>query len=61
LLPGVLGIALFADSVLRSVRDPDAGSFAWLTGVVIVIAMVLLWLRKWLRGNHSRTEAHQDS
>ncbi len=49
LLPGLVAIALFADSLLHSIRDPDAGSFAWLIAVVLVIALATLWLRKWLR------------
>jgi uncharacterized membrane protein YdjX (TVP38/TMEM64 family) len=56
LVPGILAIALFADSVVRSIRDPDAGSFAWLTAVVVAIALPMLWLHKRLRGNHSRQE-----
>jgi uncharacterized membrane protein YdjX (TVP38/TMEM64 family) len=61
LLPGVLAIALFADSVVRSVRHPHAGSFAWLTAVVIAITLAMLWFRRWLRGNRASTEAHPDS
>ena len=35
LLPGIVAIALFADGVVRSIRSPNAGSFAWLAGVVV--------------------------
>jgi phospholipase D1/2 len=60
LLPGIIAIALFADSVIHSIRDPEASSFAWLAGVVIVIALTVLWLRKWLRGNRVPTKDQSD-
>ena len=53
LLPGVFAIALFADGLVESIRDPDSGSFAWLAAVVIVIALAAFGLRKWLRGRQA--------
>jgi uncharacterized membrane protein YdjX (TVP38/TMEM64 family) len=53
LLPGVFAIALFADGLVESIRDPDSGSFAWLAAVVIVIALAAFALRKWLRGRQA--------
>ena len=53
LLPGVFAIALFADGLVESIRDPDTGSFAWLAAVVIVIALAAFALRKWLRGRQA--------
>ena len=49
LLPGLVAIALFADGLVHSIRDPDVGSFAWLAAVVLLIVLATLWLRKWLR------------
>jgi phosphatidylserine/phosphatidylglycerophosphate/cardiolipin synthase-like enzyme/uncharacterized membrane protein YdjX (TVP38/TMEM64 family) len=56
LLPGVFAIALFADGLVESIRDPDSGSFAWLTGVVVVIALAAFGLRRWLRGRQATAE-----
>ncbi|UCE77360.1 MAG: TVP38/TMEM64 family protein, partial [Gammaproteobacteria bacterium] len=61
LLPGLVAIAFFADGLLRSIRDPDIDSIAWLTAVVLMIAVLTLWLRKWLRGRQARTESQADS
>jgi uncharacterized membrane protein YdjX (TVP38/TMEM64 family) len=49
LLPGLVAIALFADGLVNSIREPDAGSFAWLAVVVLGILLAAFWLRKWLR------------
>jgi uncharacterized membrane protein YdjX (TVP38/TMEM64 family) len=56
LLPGIVAIALFADGVVRSIRSPDAGSFAWLAGVVLAIALIMRWLGRRLRADGTRTE-----
>jgi uncharacterized membrane protein YdjX (TVP38/TMEM64 family) len=61
LLPGIFAIALFTDSVVRSIRDPGVGSLAWLASVGVAIGAAMLWLRKWLRGNRSRRENQPDS
>jgi phosphatidylserine/phosphatidylglycerophosphate/cardiolipin synthase-like enzyme/uncharacterized membrane protein YdjX (TVP38/TMEM64 family) len=61
LLPGLVAIAFFADGLLRSIRDPEFDSIAWLAAVVLMIAVVTVWLRKWLRGRQARTESQADS
>jgi uncharacterized membrane protein YdjX (TVP38/TMEM64 family) len=61
LLPGIGAIALFADSVVRSIRNPDAGSFAWLAGVVLAIALTLRWMGKRLRNEGTLKENQTDS
>jgi phospholipase D1/2 len=60
LLPGLVAIAFFADGLVRSIRDPDIGSLAWLAAVVLIIAMAALWLRKWLRARQTSTESRVD-
>ena len=61
LLPGLIAIAFFADGLVRSVRDPDVGSIAWLAAVVLAIVGVTLWLRKWLRGRQLAAESQADA
>ena len=55
LLPGVSAIALFADSVVRSIRNPDGSSLAWLVAVLVGIVAMMFALRKWLsdRSQHA--------
>ena len=48
LLPGLMAIALFADGLVNSIRDPDIDTFTWLAAVVLVIMVTAFWLRKWL-------------
>jgi len=57
LLPGLVAIALFADGLVQSIRDPDSGSFAWLAAVVIVIALAAFGLRKWLHAKQATESA----
>jgi hypothetical protein len=40
---------LFADGLVQSIRDPDIGSFSWLAVVVLIVVLMTLGLRKWLR------------
>lgn len=46
LLPGLMVIALFADRLVHSIRDPDAASFAWLAALVLVMVLATLLLRR---------------
>jgi phospholipase D1/2 len=61
LLPGIVAIALFADGLVVSIRDPGMGSFAWLAVVVLVIALAALWFRRWLRRRQAPTESQAQS
>ena len=60
LLPGLIAIAFFADSLVRSIRDPNLGSIAWLGAVILAIVVATLWLRKWLRGRQRSTKIRAD-
>jgi phosphatidylserine/phosphatidylglycerophosphate/cardiolipin synthase-like enzyme/membrane protein DedA with SNARE-associated domain len=61
LLPGLIAIAFFADGVVRSIRDPNIGSIAWLFAVILMIAGATFWLRKWLRGRQQAAESGSDA
>ncbi len=61
LLPGIVAIALFADGLVVSIRDPGMGSFAWLAVVVLVIALAALWFRRWLRRRQAPSESQAQS
>ena len=61
LLPGLLAIAFFADGLIRSIRDPNVGSIAWLGAVILMIAGATLWLRKWQRGRQDATGSRADA
>jgi uncharacterized membrane protein YdjX (TVP38/TMEM64 family) len=50
LLPGLVAIAVFADRFVKSIRNPDSGSFAWLAVIVLIIALATFGLRKWVSG-----------
>jgi uncharacterized membrane protein YdjX (TVP38/TMEM64 family) len=56
LLPGVSAIALFADSVVRSLRHPDGSNLAWLLTVLVVIVAMMFGLRKWLSRKSQNTD-----
>jgi len=61
MLPGLVAIAFFADGLVRSIRDPDIGSIAWLAAVVLLIVAATFWLRKWLQGRQARAESRADA
>lgn len=46
LLPGILVINFFARQIERAVRNPGAGSFAVLAGLVVISVVGVLWLRR---------------
>jgi phosphatidylserine/phosphatidylglycerophosphate/cardiolipin synthase-like enzyme/uncharacterized membrane protein YdjX (TVP38/TMEM64 family) len=49
LLPGLLGVSLFAEGLLQSLRNPEPASFGWLAMLVAVLVLGTIWLRKLLR------------
>ncbi len=50
LVPGILAVILFADSLVRMVAEPGWRSLAVLAGVTGVIIAAALVVRRWLRG-----------
>jgi uncharacterized membrane protein YdjX (TVP38/TMEM64 family) len=55
LLPGLVAIAVFADSLVNSIRNPDTGSFVWLAAVGLVIVLAMLWFHRLLRSRQAPT------
>jgi uncharacterized membrane protein YdjX (TVP38/TMEM64 family) len=54
LLPGVLGIAFLADSIVASLEEPSANSLLWLLAVIAAVAGMLIGLRHILSRRRSR-------
>ena len=48
LLPGISAIALFTDSVIRSLQEPNNSNLTWLLFFLVMIIVVMFLLRKWL-------------
>lgn len=48
IFPGAIATVLFIDRVVAAVRDPSAGTFAVLAGIVLVVVAGALALRRWL-------------
>jgi len=61
LLPGLAAIALFADSLVHSIRNPDVGGFAWLATVVLGIVLATLWVRKLLQRRQASADSGAES
>ena len=49
LAPGIIAAALFIDRILAAIRDPGAGSFAILGGIVVAVIVGMAFLRRSLR------------
>lgn len=48
MLPGVLGITVFADSLVKTVQEPKPGQIVIFVLIAVVILAVMLGLKKWL-------------
>lgn len=53
LAPGIIAAALFIDRILAAIRDPGAGSFAVLGGIVVAVTVGMAILRRSLRRRHA--------
>ena len=49
IMPGIIAIALVADRLSESLRQPDMTSFTALFAVVVIMAAALVGVRKWLQ------------
>jgi uncharacterized membrane protein YdjX (TVP38/TMEM64 family) len=50
--PATLGIALFTDQIMLSLKQPGAARYALLTLTVVLIVIGVWGLRRWLRKQH---------
>ncbi len=56
LVPGLAAIALFADGVAQALREPDQGGVTWLAGLLLILLVAGLGLRKLLQRRQRATE-----
>ena len=56
IIPGIVAIALVADRLSESLRQPDMSSFTALFVAVLVLGAGLVGLRKWLK--HKKEQKH---
>ncbi len=58
-LPGMAAIALFTDSVLRSLQAPNETNLAWLAFWLLIIVGMMFGLRKWLLNKSGQTNKNE--
>ncbi|MEE4144294.1 MAG: VTT domain-containing protein [Halieaceae bacterium] len=56
LLPGITAISLFAEGVAQALREPGVNSVSWVVGLLVVLVLGGLWLRKLLQRRQASTE-----
>ena len=61
LLPGIIAIALFADGLVQALREPNLSSIAWIVGLLALVAVSALGLRKLLKRRRESPDAQADS
>jgi phosphatidylserine/phosphatidylglycerophosphate/cardiolipin synthase-like enzyme/uncharacterized membrane protein YdjX (TVP38/TMEM64 family) len=57
LLPGILGIALFADGLANALRAPETDSIIRVVALLVVLALLAYWLRRTLQRRQSGGDA----
>lgn len=55
-LPGMVAIALFTDSMVRSIKEPNESNLVWLIFWLVMIVIVIFGLRKWLLNKSRQTK-----
>jgi len=60
MLPGILGITVFADSLIKTVQQPEPSQIAIFTGIAVVIISVMLGLKKLLKHKQTETEEEKE-
>jgi uncharacterized membrane protein YdjX (TVP38/TMEM64 family) len=48
MLPGIIAIAVFSDSLIAAVQKPGAGQFAILALILALIALVIVVMKKFM-------------
>jgi uncharacterized membrane protein YdjX (TVP38/TMEM64 family) len=61
IIPGIAAIALLADRLTESLRQPDLLSFTILFAVIAVLGAGLVGFRKWLKQRYVRKNQHNGS
>jgi phosphatidylserine/phosphatidylglycerophosphate/cardiolipin synthase-like enzyme/membrane protein DedA with SNARE-associated domain len=61
MIPGIAAIALVAEQLAESLRQPDLTSFTMLLAVVVVFGAALVGLRKWVEKRYLRKKQHGGS
>lgn len=61
IIPGTIAIALVADRLSESLRQPNMGGFTTLFAMVMVVGMGLIGLRKWIKHRHEKRVTRQGS
>ena len=61
LLPGIIAVALFADGLVHFILDPDIENFALLALLVLMIALSIFWVRRWLSNRSTSTKKESEA
>jgi len=61
IIPGIAAIALLADRLIESLRQPDLLSFTVLFAVIAVLGAGLVGFRRWLKHRYVRRNQHNGS
>jgi phosphatidylserine/phosphatidylglycerophosphate/cardiolipin synthase-like enzyme/membrane protein DedA with SNARE-associated domain len=56
MLPGILGITVFADSLVRTVKEPDPMQIGLFVAVAVGVLSIMLGLKKWLNKKQGEEE-----
>lgn len=49
MVPGILGLTVFADGIFQAFRNPQPTTIAWVAAVTVAIVAAAWFLRRWLK------------
>jgi phospholipase D1/2 len=58
MLPGIVGAALFAEQLVRTIQRPDPGNVLLLVAVLVLLVLVARWVERRLTGPPPRGDEH---